>query len=119
MAPPPFGPIIVVALFIVLTIVILVLVPIALRSEIEKRIRKELQKSDFRERLDQTGLLTYAGEGLAEALARKTIQVINAGSDPLGWDVDASGVSGRNRFQKQFWQTIFVTAQRVRVLVRR
>jgi hypothetical protein len=117
--PPPYGPIIVAALIVLLTLVILFVVPIALRGEIERRIRARLEDADFKESLDGTGLLSYAGEGLAEALARKAIQTINASSTPLSWDVDASGTPGRNRFQKQFWQTFFVTDGKCHFSVRR
>jgi hypothetical protein len=117
--PPPYGPIIVAGLIVTLTIVILLVAPIALRGEIERRIGAELSKDTYRLELDKSGLLAYAGEGLAEALARKAITTINSGGNPLPWGLDRTGQPGQNRFQEQFWQWVFVSGDRVHVRYRR
>ena len=117
--PPPWGPIIVLAIIATIVTLILFVVPGLVRAEIKRRIRKELEKESFRQSLDNTGLMTYAGEGLAETLARRVIEKVNDSADPLPFGLDASGEKGRNRFIDQFWQTVHVTGEKCRVLIRR
>lgn len=117
--PWPYNLIVFLAILTTLVLLIVFLVPGLVKREVEKRIRERLEDDEFRRDLDKTELLTYAGEGLAETIARQVIQQINNGANPLPWGLDASGTLGVNRFADQFWQTIHVGGQQVRVLVRR
>ncbi len=85
-----------------------------MRPEIEKRIREGLTAPSVRQHLDETGILTYAGEGLAEALAVRLI--LQAQAD--GHAVDAPGFDGRDRFRPQFFEVVAVEAGRCKAKVR-
>jgi hypothetical protein len=75
--------------------------------------------------LDQAGVMNYAGEGLAEAIAVKAIQQAGHAVEPPTHeqpDPDNPGSnrrpSGRERFRPQFFETIVVGPGKCRVLLR-
>jgi len=111
-ASSPITALIALILFAILLCIILLVVPGIVRREILKRIRKGLEKPKTKEDLDDWGFMTYAGEGVAEAIARLALK-----EEELPLDI--SGRPGRNRFHDQFWQTIFVTYNKLSVLVRK
>ena len=73
-----------------------------------------LKRDDIRQALERMHLLTYAGEGIAEGLARRVLEHPSV-QEPL----DVEGDEGRNRHRSNFWQTVFVTRNLCRVLIRR
>lgn len=84
--------------------------PLAIESYVEGRIEESLveKKATY----DVSPMMWYAGEGLAEAIARKVL--LQAGMNP-----DEPAHVGRNRLREHFWQRIDVFADRCRVYFRR
>jgi len=89
-----------------------VVAPPLIRGKIEREIKSRLNDPDMKEDIDEMGLMTYAGEGLAEGLA----QIIYEMEDI---QLDEEGVRGRNRFRDQFWQMIFVQANKCIIQIRK
>lgn len=95
-------------------------------EEAEKGVDDSLD--DIREALDAAHLMTYAGEGLAEALAIEAIRqaiVDGHGVQPPVHDTpepaapgERRKATGRERFREQFFETIVVGENRCRVLLR-
>lgn len=69
-----------------------------LRPYIRNKIDEALSGSTVAASLQSTALLTYAGEGLAEAIALKLIE--EAGGNPVP--------NGRERFRSPFFETIVI-----------
>jgi hypothetical protein len=87
-----------------------------LKSAIEDALKGILASPSTQASLDAGGLLAYAGEGLAEAIAIKSINKAIAEGFPLS-QPSADG-DGRSRFRNQLWQTIVVTSNKCRLLLR-
>jgi hypothetical protein len=88
--------------------------PLVLNQFVRDQICKTLSSTEFKGRLDDQFFMTYAGEGLAEALAVKALA--EARNQGLNLP-DAE--PGRRRFRAQFWQTVFVSDGRMRILVKK
>lgn len=96
-------------------------------SEIAPRVEEEIKKGflaksgDITEQLDEAGMLRYAGEGLAEALAVKAInQARTDGHDvPPPVEHPKSEGVGMNRFRENFWEMIFVSEGMCKILIRK
>ena len=82
------------------------------RKAIKNLIRQQLGSEKTQEYFHKLRLMTYAGEGLAEAIAMAVLR-------KAGLPTNESGIIGRNRFKDQFWQKIFVTQDRCSVLIRK
>lgn len=79
------------------------------------------QRAQLNEGFNRAGLMTYAGEGLGEAIARMILAHPDV-QEPLDQEpLDPQGavVEGRNRHRPNFWQSIFVRDGICRVLIRR
>jgi len=86
-------------------------VPPAIRKYIERKIRDQLDGpgSTFKQdALDTSGLLTYAGEGLAEEIATRVLR-----------QEGIRGESSQNRSRPDFWQQIFVGEKLAKLLIRK
>lgn len=101
---------------VVVAVIVLVVTPF-IRSWVERTIHDRVTSPESRQRLDDANLLQFAGEGLAEALARKVVEAAIA----AGGDLDPPGEAddaGRDRFRAALFQTVLVTAGKCRVLIR-
>lgn len=77
-------------------------------------IREQISAGITREQFARSGMLTHAGEGLAEALAVKLIE--KAIED--GYDVEPPQHRGRNRFRPQFFETVVVAENGCKAKIR-
>jgi hypothetical protein len=75
------------------------------------QFRKFMDSNETKCKIAKLGLLTDAGEGLAEAIARRAIQQARAD----GHDVADVTNSGRDRTRPQLFETIVVTDEKARV----
>ncbi len=86
-----------------------------IRRIINGTIRNSLEhtqnRADIKESLDETHLFVNAGEGLMESIARKIL-------NNMGETVENDRHDGKNRIKDQYWQTIIVSENKCRVLVR-
>ena len=105
-----YGYLIAASIFITIFILIFFVAPIFLEGYIEGKIRDNLSDDDFRTTLKKLPIMLYAREGLAESIARKTLQQAS-----LPVEVDGKG---RDRFREQFWQRIYVTNDACQVIIR-
>ena len=113
-AASPFGWWLSLILIAAAVFICTVVAPPLIRREIERRIIENLSDPEVKKQIDDMGVMTYAGEGLAEGIARIVCQ------DPtVNLPIDTDGVIGRNRFRDQFWQTIFVQKNKCKVWVRK
>jgi hypothetical protein len=86
-------------------------VPPIVEDHIERTIRERLERQETLDDLARMRLLQFAGEGAAEAIARRVIE--NA-----GLTLDPAAPIGENRFRKDLFQMIHVSEGRCRVLIR-
>lgn len=98
-------------------LVIEVAAPALINLYANNQVRESLDEraGDLREDLDDAGLLTYAGEGLAEALA---IQILKQGRSEDGLDLPEPDESGLVRSKTGVFETVAVTEGTASVLVR-
>lgn len=92
-----------------------IIAPWLLRNFVADQVRATLTGPDFIGRLDDQFFMMYAGEGLAEALAIKALDQARS----QGVDLPDTDAIGRRRFRAQFWQTVFVSDGRMRILVKK
>ena len=83
------------------------------KPKVTETIRQGLEDPSVARGLERSGLQNYAGEGLAEAIARHVMQ--QASMD--GLDVDQPGDIGSDRFRAPFFETIAVEAKRCKVKI--
>jgi hypothetical protein len=86
-------------------------VPPMIENAIAENIQQGLLSTDTRESLEESRLLQFAGEGVAEAIARHIVD--KAQLDPAP-DSDV----GRDRFRQDLFQMIHVSEGSARVLIR-
>lgn len=93
-----------------------VVAPLLLSEAVAAGIRAALRDSEaMRQTLDAQGLLTYAGEGLAESLARMAASAAAA----AGLPVDPPGPeAGGDRHRENLWEMVVAGDGECRVLVR-
>jgi len=86
-----------------------------IRRIINGTIRNSLEhtqnRADIKESLAETHLFVNAGEGLMESIARKIL-------NNMGETIENDRHDGKNRIKDQYWQTIIVSEDKCRVLVR-
>lgn len=109
----PWAWAIVFAILVALYIAIYITAPAAVAGVIERKIREKLEGPDVVNDLDEDGVISYAGEGLAEHLAQ---QALATAIPPIA--PDATGLKGRNRFHAQRFQMVFVSDGSCRILLR-
>jgi membrane protein implicated in regulation of membrane protease activity len=108
-----------IVLAIVLAVVIATMVPPAVEGFAREQVRGVLTSPEQLEQLNGLAIIRYAGEGAAEALARKALrQARDQGySVPFPASEDDEG-AGRDRTYGQLFQMIFVSDGICRVLLR-
>jgi len=104
---------------VVLSAMLVLAVPNAIERKIREAIADNLKANSTRRGLNQAGILTYAGEGLAEGIAQQVIAAAVANGTLPASEGVAADPTGRSRFRRQFWQMIHVTRDACRVLIRR
>jgi hypothetical protein len=82
----------------------------ALKAAIERRIVNRLTSAEQKEKFDRQHLLWFAGEGLAEALAKAVIRdpAFPQSQSVPGQPAVIADPYGRDRFRPQFWQMAVV-----------
>jgi hypothetical protein len=81
-----------------------------IEDAVEDGIREELADGATKQSLDDSPLIVYAGEGLAEAIARKALQ------EP---ELNLTPGNGRDRYREQFWQMVIVEPGRAALWARK
>jgi hypothetical protein len=105
-----------IGLAIAIALVLVFVVVPAIQNYIRLRIALAITTGTTKASLDGSQMIEFAGEGLAEALARQFIGIASS-ADTSVPPPDADGVS-RNRFRDQFWQMILTTEKKCRALIR-
>ncbi|MFX1518079.1 MAG: hypothetical protein ACFFC6_17415, partial [Promethearchaeota archaeon] len=108
----------IIAIYAAILVLFTITVPRILGNEIAGRVRTKIleQNQNIKNELDGQPLMWYAGEGLAEAIATLVHEKVHQDDPTFPLEVDGKG---RNRFREQFWQRIFVTTNRCKVLIRK
>lgn len=113
------NPLVGVALAVVGIALVLLWLPGRIARSIERGIADGLTRNSTLRDLNGSGLMTYAGEGLAEAVARQVIGgAVSAGALPVDRNIDFDE-PGRSRFRAELWQMVHVGSDFCRVLIRR
>ncbi len=94
-----------------ITLMLVIIGPIIAGRVASNRLREALEDQDTLDALADAGMLMYAGEGLAEALAQEVLATGGIAPDP-------NASPGRRRFRQQFWQMLHVGTRFCRFLVR-
>ncbi len=79
------------------------------------KIQDALNNSSIKNALDDQGFMTYAGQGLAESLARALIDKAIDNGDLTNVALDGTG---RDRLQDQVWQMVFVSSGHCKAILR-
>jgi len=93
---------------VALAFLVSVTVPRLIENYIENKIIDEAET--IKESLDNEQILRFAGEGLAEDIAKRFIELSSTGEPNLN--------EGLNRFKRNFFQMIFVSRGSCKVLIR-
>jgi hypothetical protein len=101
-----------VAIFLFINFVVPPLVEGAIKNSISEGIVSE----DSRKSLAKARLLQFAGEGIAEAIARQVIT--KAAEDNTQLDLPTPQTAGHDRYRQDLFQMIHVSEGRARVLIR-
>jgi hypothetical protein len=93
--------------------------PFLLTRQAESAIRADLNErsSTLAQRMEARGMMRYAGEGLAEALALMVIKQAVGDGHPVA-EFDPASETGRARFRPQMFDTIFVSEGECKVRIR-
>ena len=101
-----------------LLVLLVFALPRAAEGAIRDTITRQFEGGNVRQALDRVGLLRYAGEGMAEAIARKALKAaVDQGLAVAAPAEDADRI-GLDRFRGQAFQTVFVSDGVCRVLLR-
>lgn len=103
-----------VAVFLFITFV----VPPIVEAAIADSLKRGLTNNESMENMDESRLLQFAGEGVAEAIARQVIEKAIAGGAAIDQPPVASEEIGRDRYRQHLYQMIHVSEGRCRVLIR-
>ena len=85
-------------------------------ASIENSIPEGIVSDDSRESLAKARLMQFAGEGIAEAIARQVIKKAMEDNDQL--DEPNLETAGHDRYRQDLFQMIHVSEGRARVLIR-
>jgi len=93
-------------------------VPPLVESGIEESVKRSLTSTTSHESLDESRLIQFAGEGIAEAIARQVIEKANDPVETLDPPPETAELSGTDRRRQHLYQMIHVSEGRCRVLIR-
>jgi hypothetical protein len=102
----------------VLLYLLIEVLPRTVESVVKAEVQRRFDEGIVRDQIDETAMLRYAGEGMAEAIARQALKEAVGRGLAVTSPADTGETLGHDRFRGQTFQIVFVTEEVCRVLLR-